>query len=77
MRPTVGRIYQGGIFLSDHKLFTVGSVTADAGVQSVMVDGCKVTLHYNENSNPAILTEIKTILSSAISNTKSNEKLKK
>jgi hypothetical protein len=52
-------------------------MTADAGVQSVIVDGCKVTLHYNEKSNPAILTEIKTILSSAVSATKGNEKLKK
>ena len=63
--------------MSDHKLFTVGSMTADAGVQSVIVDGCKVTLHYKEKSNPAILTEIKTILSSAVSATKGNEKLKK
>lgn len=63
--------------MSEHKLFAVGSLTADTGVQSVIIDGCKVTLHYNEKSNPAILTEIKTILSSAISATKSDEKLKR
>lgn len=63
--------------MSNSELFTVGVLTPEASVQSIVVDGCKVTIHYNETSNPAVLSGIKEILSSAISASKHDKNLHK
>ncbi|WP_352415134.1 hypothetical protein [Oscillibacter ruminantium] len=52
--------------MQNSKLFTVGTMTADSCVQTIIVDGCKVTLRFNQQSNPAVLHEIKSILSTAL-----------
>lgn len=57
--------------------FTVGALTADSCVQTVIVDGCKVTLHFNQQSNPEVLHEIKSILSTALISSKVGEILQK
>ncbi|MBO1704340.1 MULTISPECIES: hypothetical protein, partial [Eubacteriales] len=59
------------------KLFTVGAVTADSCVQTVIVDGCKVTLRFNQQSNLVVLHEIKSILSTALISSTSGKILQK
>ena len=63
--------------MRNSKLFTAGAMTADSCVQTIILDGCKVTLHFNQQSNPAVLHEIKSILSTALISSKTGENLQK
>lgn len=63
--------------MADNVIFTTGKITSGTCTQSVFVDGCKVTLHYNKNSNSAVLREIKSILSSALLTHNNGENLQK
>ncbi len=63
--------------MGDTKMFTQGIKTADTCVQSVFVDGCKVTLHYNQKSNSTVLREIKSILAAALLPSDKDENLQK
>ena len=63
MRPTVGRIHQGGKGLEEtNKGITVSSIDREAHTIYLTVNGCRVTAICSPQNNPEIYEKVKTIL---------------